>query len=301
MHTLLPIGIPVPQVVRGRVEPFGEVWLPKAGSGQLGHLGVEVAEYFQPELVLEPGDVVVDVGANVGAFAMYAARKVKNLRFVCVEPIPALYDALAHNFETDPALAAVERDLWQVGLTRHGDAGEVEFTYFAHLPCDSTRHMDEKRRRFEQFFAAKGAAVRATLGSLGAPGRVAGRGVERIVSSLPKGALGRKLSDWATGATRVRCPLMTLDDLVGKSDIDEVALLKIDVEGAELDVLEGISEETWKRVRQIVLEGHDQNGRLARIREMLSARGYDVSVRTPEIASERGVESFLLFARRVAS
>ncbi len=274
------------------------MWLPRSGRGQLAHLGAEIAEYFQPDLVLRPGDLVVDVGANVGSFAMYAARRVEGLRFVCVEPIPALFDALAANFESDPALACVERDLVRAGLTHIGESGTAEFTYFTRLPCDSTRHLEEKRQRFEQFFASKGAAVRGALSSFGAAGRSAGRAIEWLIARAPKGRVGRAVSDLATGAQRVRCKLLTLDDLVRVAGIDEIALVKIDVEGAELDVLRGIGEETWPRVRQIVLEGHDQGGRLAHVRAMLEARGFTVTVRAPEIVSERGVESFLLFARR---
>lgn len=283
---------------RKHVEPFGPIWFPKGGDEQIQHLGSEVREYFHTDLELEPGDVVFDVGANVGAFAMQAARHTPSLHIVCVEPIPILFDALKKNLEEDEAARSAKKSLFQVGLTHEDDVGEVEFTFFQRLPCDSTRHMEEKRRQFDRFFASKGAAIHRSMERrLGWFGGVAGRIAEWCVAGLPKGRIGRWMSDWMTGATRVRCKLVTLDTVLEEARVDEVALLKVDVEGAELDVLRGISPKSWRRVRQIVLEGHDEDGRLETIKQLLQAHDFDVFVDTPEIAKERGLNNFLLFAR----
>lgn len=54
--------------------------------------------------------------------------------------------------------------------------------------------------------------------------------------------------------------------------------LQVDVEGAELRVLSGISEETWPRIQQVVLETHPVDGRPERLRQMLEAHGFSVIV-----------------------
>ncbi|CAM9987276.1 unnamed protein product [Ectocarpus fasciculatus] len=60
--------------------------------------------------------------------------------------------------------------------------------------------------------------------------------------------------------------------------VDKIDLLKIDVEGAELDVLLGIEQQDWPKIKQVVAEVHPVGDRVTRIRELLRRHGYDVSV-----------------------
>ena len=57
-----------------------------------------------------------------------------------------------------------------------------------------------------------------------------------------------------------------------------VDLLKIDVEGAELEVMEGLDDADWRRVRQTVIEVQDLDGRLDAVRGILDAQGFEVTV-----------------------
>jgi hypothetical protein len=74
-----------------------------------------------------------------------------------------------------------------------------------------------------------------------------------------------------------------------------VDLLKIDVERAELDVLLGIDERDWPRIRQIVAEVHEDAYAEA-IEQMLIERDYRFAwERDPVLA---GTPTRLLFATR---
>ena len=55
--------------------------------------------YARPGFELRPTDVVVDIGANVGLFALWAAPQVS--RVISVEPAPAAYDCLRVNVEAN--------------------------------------------------------------------------------------------------------------------------------------------------------------------------------------------------------
>jgi hypothetical protein len=55
-----------------------------------------------------------------------------------------------------------------------------------------------------------------------------------------------------------------------------VNLLKIDVEKAEHEVLEGIEDADWRRIDQVVIEVHDTDNRLQRVSELLCTHGFDV-------------------------
>src|SRR6185312_11479270 len=62
--------------------------------------------------------------------------------------------------------------------------------------------------------------------------------------------------------------------------------LKIDVQRAEWDVLQGLEAEDWERIGQVVLEVHDWeggSGRAAAIGELLQAKGYEVTVAQDEL------------------
>ena len=48
-----------------------------------------------------------------------------------------------------------------------------------------------------------------------------------------------------------RCAMTTVSALISEHSLKRVDLLKIDVEGAELDVLRGIDQKDWPTIRQV--------------------------------------------------
>ena len=83
-------------------------------------------------------------------------------------------------------------------------------------------------------------------------------------------------------------PLSTV--LAAYPEVTTIDLVKIDVEGAEGDVLEGIADEDWAKIRGFVLETEDIDGQLGRIEATLAGRGYEVtSNHAPIIPKESGL------------
>jgi FkbM family methyltransferase len=155
-------------------------------------------------------------------------------------------DAAILAFEPVPEIATVLRrnielhrlsavDVREVALGSRAER-DVPFTYYPALPGNSTRYPEQKEQ------------AKAMLRELYSA-RVAERLYQGQSSTVCVQPLSAYLSD------------------------RPVDLLKVDVEGAELDVLTGIDEPHWPLIRQVSLEVHDQDGRLARICELLSARG----------------------------
>lgn len=284
------------------VPALGRVFYPLGAGGQLNDLVDEIDEYFRHGIGLKPGDVVFDVGANIGAFALHAAQKSGGgLNLYCFEPIPQVYEALEKNLRTSPLLSDSQVQLFPVGLTALGEPAHAEFHYFKRLPCDTTQHLDEKRGEFAAFFSAKGESAGRSVERTvpGSVGRVAGSAIARAVASIPRGAMSQYVFERAIGRTKLRCPLETVEAVATREGVKRIDLLKVDVEGAELQVLQGLGPATWAKVRQVVLEGHDMDGRLDAIKLLLRQNGFDrVTSEVPPLAIDRKLNNFVLHALR---
>jgi FkbM family methyltransferase len=167
------------------------------------------------------GDVVVDVGANIGTFAVYLQHKARGVRVHCFEPAGETRRRLEHNIRINSLEEWVT--VYPVGVSD----------------------------------AAKTLALHGN--------RFAG---------------SRSVLDTAPGATdeveRIEC--VTLAEAVRRTGADRIALLKIDVEGAEVDILREEDPRTWAKIERVALEFHGSLRPGAREAAVaaLTARGFRV-------------------------
>ena len=77
-----------------------------------------IRDYGLDQIELEDGDLVVDVGANVGIVSLYLAKKFPNVRVIAFEPHPETFDYLKLNVEVN----GVDVDIKNVAV---GDNGYV--------------------------------------------------------------------------------------------------------------------------------------------------------------------------------
>jgi FkbM family methyltransferase len=227
---------------------------------------VEGNEYLKYGIALGPGSKVVDVGANIGMFSLLAAKTGPGSRVIAVEPIPEIAEAVRFNARLH------DLDISVHNCALGAAAGEIEFTYYPHNTVMSGRFADDRedRRALKSYLSVN-------------------------ASGLDDGHLEGVISDRMAGR-KIRCPMTTLMDIVQREGLEEIDLLKIDVEKSEAEVLGGITGSFWPRIHQIVLEVHDESGRLAALREMLEGKGYRVQVdRNADMAQ---TSMFTLYARR---
>ncbi len=296
-----------PSIARSRLTPNrlpdgNTFYTPKGARMDVAKVAREVAEYFDTGIELSRGDVVFDVGANVGLFARHVAEHTGgDVSIYCFEPIPDIHNALAANFADHPAMKRTRHRLFSCGLTKEGGPASIEFYYFKNNPCDSTYDLEAKRRDFEDAFSTFGGRAQSRIQRTlpGAVGRWLGSATGAVVADLPKGPVGRWMSDRFTGMEKVVCELSTLTKIMEKEGVSKIDLLKIDVEGAELDVLLGLSDSGWSKVRQIVLEGHDKDGRLDDLIRLIESRGMKIGkIGKPEDTEALGLANFMLTAAR---
>ena len=97
----------------------------------------------------------------------------------------------------------------------------------------------------------------------------------------------------------VRCELKTLSQVMREAGVEQIDLLKIDVARSEHDVLLGIAEEDWSRIRQVVVEVEDTDGALDRIRTLLERHGYQVAAEQEDALRE--TRTWLVYATRAGA
>jgi FkbM family methyltransferase len=139
----------------------------------------------------------------------------------------------------------------------------VTFTYFPNTPALSTtfpEHWDENPKAFK--LAVKGTMKNPPVGM-------------RWMKCIPPIFSGLIAKQLLKGKRTVQCELKTLSHIIESHNISEINLLKIDCEGAEWFVLLGIKPEHWSLIKQLVIEVHDVDGRLAKTIELLKEKGFD--------------------------
>lgn len=143
------------------------------------------------------GDVVVDMGAHIGAFAVRAAKLAKGGRVYA-------YEASSKNFAL---------------LTENRQLNDLENLYIENSAISN-------RRGTMPFYTPSD---------------------NRILGSLLQN----------TSSFVEAVPTKTFSDIITEHAINRIDFLKIDVEGAEFDILFANPDETLSRTRKIVMEFHE--------------------------------------------
>lgn len=229
-------------------------------------------------LIFRPGALILDAGANIGMFSLFAAARCGgHARVVSFEPIPSTFSVLAAN-----ARAAVAGEFDAVLRAGGGGGGplvmEPQNVGLSGAPLDT--HF-EHHPHFTVWSTQDAAFADARLTRItedmprtldGNPNPCVRWCFPRwIVRALAGTLLRRKL-----GVTqRVPVRLVTLSSVIDALKLGpEIDFLKVDVEGAEVEVLKGVRDEHWGRIQQVALEVEDFAAKDV-VLDMLKKRGFD--------------------------
>ncbi len=265
-------------------------------------LAREVEEYFEHGASVHAGDVVVDVGANIGAFAVdVAVRTRSDVTLHCFEAAAPIFAQLERHFREHAILRATRHELHAVALCSPEQHGQVRpFYYFRRFPTDSTYDLDRKLVAFREYFRRVARDIELGVSERRWPIRVPARTVAHTLAYLSRdeSRLGVWLAMRVTGMRELRCDLASLDRVLAARNITRVDLLKIDVEGAELDVLRGCGT-AWPMIRRVVVETDRRAGRADTVVALLVERGLRItSCRPPHVAEAGDRELVLICAER---
>jgi len=207
----------------------------------------------------------IEIGKDAVVFDVGANIGLFSL-WTCFEPNTVkqvhAFEPLPDQFETllaNVELHGLNRQITPHRLAVGSTREEVFFTYYPNMPGNSTRWPDEKEE-------------------------------------LQKGKMSQSKFD---GAVKVKVCVDTLSDIFAEENIERVDLLKVDVEGEELNVLLGINADDWGKIHQIILEVHDVDSRVATVTEMLKTNGFDVRIADdPKMAK---LKCYTIAAKRLTS
>lgn len=96
----------------------------------------------------------------------------------------------------------------------------------------------------------------------------------------------------------VNCYLKTLSEVIREQKIQQIDLLKVDVKRSELDVLLGIEEQDWVKVKQIVVEVHDIKSKLKEIVTLLQNNQF-TKIEVDQEPFFRNSENFNIYATKL--
>ena len=169
-----------------------------------------IKQVYERFYKVKEGDIVVDVGANVGMFTVKAALSVGDKgKVIAIEPIEENFELLKRNIEF--------HNLNNVYIIRKAIGRKKGKTTMIKSLLSATHQLKEIKDFKNPEFSIQ----------------------------------------------EVDVEVDTLDNIVKEFSINRIDLLKIDVEGAELEVLKG-AKESLKITRNIAMELHGKNEEIKR-------------------------------------
>jgi len=193
------------------------------------------------QLKLAQDAVILDIGANIGLFTLFIKSKYPKCQVVAFEPSPYAYSLLQSNTQSYEDSVRV----FPYAITNQ--SRELIFHYYQNFSVISGFAAEQK----------KDAAI-ISQGMSTSSDEVKNRIKNRL----------RQLNS-------IRCFSYALSDVLKLNALEKIDLLKIDIEGEELNALQGIEEDDWQKIKNISLEVHHSD-LLIQVTSLLEEQGFHV-------------------------
>ena len=231
--------------------------------------------YIKHGIELKEGACVLDIGANIGMFALFIAEQCKSARVYSFEPSPITYDILQKNL----ALHCPNAMACNIGIA--DSDREAEFTFYPHSTVFSGFHADN-----EQDGQSLKQAIKNELAAMNS-----GRNEHQVEAHADLMMKDRLHKESYT------CQLRSLSSFMKEQQIGQIDLLKVDAEKCEWQILSSIGDNEWQKIRQVVVEVHDNEGTVLRnVKTLLEEKGFHIAMEEEGLLKKSGL--YNLYGKR---
>jgi hypothetical protein len=259
--------------------------------------------YSSHGINVSDGDCIFDVGANIGLYSIFLTQSYRDLKIFAFEPVPQTFSTMRKNIGR--YMNGSQIKLFNLGLSSKPGRTRIEFDRFASLAATMRPEVVNGCVRKD---AGMREWARAGILDLRKISVLGPRFADRLLTALSKPFIGELVT--AVMITllflslirkrlflqKIECELKTISEVMREHSISTIDLMKIDVEGSELDVIEGIAEDDWPRIRQFVVEAHDFDARVEKIRSIFESRGYQTIVSQEEWEVHKLINTYTIYA-----
>ncbi|MEH1869066.1 MAG: amino acid adenylation domain-containing protein [Nostoc sp.] len=231
--------------------------------------------YLKHGIVFNEDDCIIDVGSNIGLFTLFAQQKSPQGTIYAFEPAPHAFDKL----QTNAKLYCQNTHLFNCGLG--GESREETFTFYPRSSVFSSFAADTEQDE---------KAIRSVIiNMLQRDNSLDEESLERLADEFLKDRLEQET---------YQAQLRTLSEIIEEYKIEKIDLLKLDAEKSELAILQGIQDNHWPLIKQIVMEVHDQEGStLKQVIRLLEDKGFNFVVDEESLLHGSGL--FNIYATRL--
>lgn len=213
--------------------------------------------YFNHGINIKKGDVIFDIGANIGIFGLRSSQIYNNIEIHSFEPIPQIFNVLLKNVELSNNKSFFA---YQMGIGFKSDI--ISFIYFPNSPALSTPNPELWKNNPNAFKKAVEGSIKNSPDSFWWSKLIPNFLIPFIAWYLQK------------GKKKIDCKVCTISDIIDSKNINIINLLKIDCEGHEWEVLKGIKDKHWPIIKSIVMEVHDIEERTLMVEKLLKKKGF---------------------------
>ena len=226
--------------------------------------------------------LIIDIGSNIGLFSMYASEITnKKCNIIAIEPVPELQKATIKNLnQTKHKTTKFEVYQYAVGDTSDISSDKDRIINFKYYPkysllsgiADNSHKLTFNEKLNIVIYCLNGNYYFKTIMEWFKTISI----IQSFIKFIFQCMFYLILDCWFLKSSEFECKLYSLDEILDESSFnsDQIDLVKIDVEKAELNVLSGIGSKTWKKIKQIAIEVHDIDNRIEKVKQMLTENGF---------------------------